>query len=165
MKLNDTWTIGRKMAAIDDYKELTMAIASSKMVRVGNLLESGRANHAGVHRLVGLCLRASVGKVRAAQYAANLAMGLLLLCLHTCSRNWSPRIGSPKCFHSSAPYNHPPSSTIVWDAYGGLEIESNIDSCLESHPQVFGDRISGHASADYAPGSGRDCHGEEGSVR
>ncbi|KAJ7922257.1 hypothetical protein B0H13DRAFT_1552418, partial [Mycena leptocephala] len=39
MKLNDTRTIGRKMAAIDDYKELTMAIASGKMSRVGNLLQ------------------------------------------------------------------------------------------------------------------------------
>lgn len=80
-KLNDTRMIGRKMMVIDDYKELTMAIASGKMARVGNLLESGLANHAGVRGLVGLCLRAQVGKARAVHDAASRAVGLLLLRL------------------------------------------------------------------------------------
>ncbi|KAF8192313.1 hypothetical protein K438DRAFT_1906886 [Mycena galopus ATCC 62051] len=81
IKLNDTRKIGRKIGAIDDYKELTTAIASGNIACIGNLLKAGLANHAGVRGLVGLTLHARIGKARAAHDAASRAMGLRLLRL------------------------------------------------------------------------------------
>ncbi|KAJ7787875.1 hypothetical protein B0H14DRAFT_3578700, partial [Mycena olivaceomarginata] len=40
-KLNDTRTIMRKLTAIDNQKELTMAIASGKILRVSSVLSAG----------------------------------------------------------------------------------------------------------------------------
>ncbi|KAF8192027.1 hypothetical protein K438DRAFT_2136827, partial [Mycena galopus ATCC 62051] len=77
MKLNDTVTIGRKMATIDAYKELTMAIASDNMSQVSHVLQAGLNNGAGVYGLIGL-LRHGVG---AAHGAAAMSLGLLFLRL------------------------------------------------------------------------------------
>ncbi|KAJ7857349.1 hypothetical protein B0H13DRAFT_1902276 [Mycena leptocephala] len=133
LRLNGTRTIGRKMAAIDDYKELTMAIASGKMARVGNLLESDLANHAGVRRLVGICLRTSVDKVRAAHDAANMAVGLLLLRLGgSCVAEISHRaLGLPSV---STLRRHPTIRPLLPSPGMPIveEIESNIDSCLDA---------------------------------
>jgi hypothetical protein len=121
------------MAAIDDYKELTMAIASGKMARVGNLLESDLANHAGVRRLVGICLRTSVDKVRAAHDAANMAVGLLLLRLGgSCVAEISHRaLGLPSV---STLRRHPTIRPLLPSPGMPIveEIESNIDSCLDA---------------------------------
>ncbi|KAJ7914390.1 hypothetical protein B0H13DRAFT_1873065 [Mycena leptocephala] len=120
MKLNDTCTIGRKMAAIDDYKELTMAIASGKMARVGNLLESGLANHAGVRGLVGLCLRANVGKLK-------------LVTVHWVSQVF-PRFGAIQTICPLLP--SPGKPTIE-------EIEANIDSCLDATAEFSASKSQG----------------------
>ncbi|KAJ7900447.1 hypothetical protein B0H13DRAFT_1622421 [Mycena leptocephala] len=144
MKLNDTRTIGRKMAAIDEYKELTMAIASGKMARVGNLLESGLANHVGVRGLVGLCLRASVGKVRATHDAASMAVGLLLLRLGgSCVAEIGHRaLGLPSVStfrrHTTIrPLLPSPGMPTV------EEIESNIDSCLDATGEFSASKSQG----------------------
>ncbi|KAJ7177628.1 hypothetical protein C8R46DRAFT_1029251 [Mycena filopes] len=136
VKLNDTRTIGRKMAAIDDHKELTMAIATGKMARVGNIFEAGLANGAGVRGLLGLCLRAQAKKYNAAHDAASRSIGMLLFRLggaqiaeighralglpsvstlrrHTVIRPLLPSAGMP---------------TVA-------EIEANIDSCFDATPE------------------------------
>jgi hypothetical protein len=121
------------MAAIDDYKEPTMATASRKMARVGNLLESDLAYRAGVRGLVGLCLRASVDKVLATQDAANMAVGLLLLRLGG-SRVAEighralglPSVSTLRRYTTIRPLLPSPGMPLV------EEIECNIDSCLDA---------------------------------
>ncbi|KAJ7717383.1 hypothetical protein B0H16DRAFT_1338120, partial [Mycena metata] len=136
IKLNDTSKIGRKMTTIDDYKELTMAIASGKMARIGNILQAGLANQAGVRGLLQLCLRANANTLHAGHDAASRSLGLLFLRLggarvaeiahralglpsvttlrrHTVIRPLLPSAGMP---------------TVA-------EIETNIDSCLDATPE------------------------------
>jgi hypothetical protein len=144
MKLNDTCTIGRKMAAIDDYKELTMAIASGKMARVGNLLESGLANHAGVRGLVGLCLRANVRKVRAAHDAASMAVGLLLLRLggSRVAEIGHRALGLPSV---STLRRHTTICSLLPSPGKPTveEIEANIDSCLDTTAEFSASKSQG----------------------
>ncbi|KAJ7204890.1 hypothetical protein B0H12DRAFT_1035223, partial [Mycena haematopus] len=146
MKLNDTHTIGWKMAAIDDYKELTMAIATGKMVRIGNLLEAGLANHAGVRGLVSLCLCASVGKVHAAHDTTNMAVGLLLLRLGGsrvaeighCALGL-PSVSTLRRHTTIRPLLPSPGMPTV------EEIEANIDSCLDATAEFSANKSQGTA--------------------
>ncbi|KAF7338947.1 hypothetical protein MVEN_01970900 [Mycena venus] len=52
------------MATIDNQKELTMAIASGKILRVSNVLAAGYRNGAGTKGLIDLCRRAANGEYK-----------------------------------------------------------------------------------------------------
>ncbi|KAK7014563.1 hypothetical protein R3P38DRAFT_3205451 [Favolaschia claudopus] len=64
IQLNDARTIMRKITTIDNQKELTMAIASGKIMRVSHVLAAGYRNGAGTKGLIQLCQRAAEGKYK-----------------------------------------------------------------------------------------------------
>ncbi|KAF8177491.1 hypothetical protein K438DRAFT_1606151, partial [Mycena galopus ATCC 62051] len=133
MKLNDTVTIGRKMATIDAYKELTMAVASDDMAQVSHVLQAGLNNGAGVHGLIGL-LRRGVG---AAHGAAAISIGLLFLRLggsrvaeiaHRTLR--LPSVSMLRRHTTIRPLIPSPGMPTV------AEIEANIDAAREAMPST-----------------------------
>ncbi|KAJ7633914.1 hypothetical protein DFH06DRAFT_1437364 [Mycena polygramma] len=117
-KLNDTRKIMRKMATIDNQKELTMAIASGKIMRVSHVLAAGYRNGAGTKGLRALCQRAADGEW--ATCIGHRAMGLPSLTTlrrNTVIRPLLPSAGRP----------------LV------KEIEYNIDACLDAYPEDAGE--------------------------
>jgi hypothetical protein len=135
-KLNTTRTIMRKMATIDNQKELTMAIASGKILRVSNVLAAGYRNGAGTKGLIQLCGRAANGEYKpmndAREKSLAVAMwrvgggrlaeighralglpGLSTLRHNTVIRPLLPSAGRPRVD----------------------EIEYNIDACLDALPE------------------------------
>ncbi|KAJ7192653.1 hypothetical protein GGX14DRAFT_701343 [Mycena pura] len=134
-RLNDSQRLFRVMTTIDNYKELTMAIASGHMTRISDTLESGLRNHAGVRGLVMLMKRAVSGQYKASNSLAEKSLGLLFL-----------RLGGQRLAEIAHRALGLPSvstlqrSTVIRPLLPSsgkptvLEIEANIDACFDSQP-------------------------------
>ncbi|KAF7330749.1 hypothetical protein MVEN_02413600 [Mycena venus] len=66
------------MVTIDNQKELTMAIASGKIMRVSNVLAAGYRNGAGTKGLLDLCRRAANGQYKPMNDEREKALGVAL---------------------------------------------------------------------------------------
>ncbi|KAJ7281329.1 hypothetical protein C8J57DRAFT_1558865 [Mycena rebaudengoi] len=135
MRLNDSKRLFRIMAALDNYKELIMAIASGRICCVSNILASGLRNHAGVMGLALLCYRAVKHQFKAANDMAEKAVGLLFL-----------RLGGQRLAEIAHHALGLPSvstlrrNTVIRPLLPSSgrptvqEIEANIDACFEAGP-------------------------------
>ncbi|KAJ7062572.1 hypothetical protein C8F01DRAFT_1281371 [Mycena amicta] len=81
MKTNDVRRTMRSMNAMDSQNELTMAIASGNVPRVSRVLAAGLRNNAGIHGLLDLCRRATMGKYRPNSDVAEQHFQLVMLRL------------------------------------------------------------------------------------
>ncbi|KAJ7232714.1 hypothetical protein C8J57DRAFT_1250436 [Mycena rebaudengoi] len=120
MRLNDSKRLFRIMAALDNYKELIMAIASGRISRISNILASGLRDHAGVMGLALLFYRAVKHQFKAENDTAEKAVGHLFLRLGGVSTLRRNTVIRPLLPSSGRP-------TVQ-------EIEANIDACLEAGP-------------------------------
>ncbi|KAJ7673392.1 hypothetical protein B0H17DRAFT_1161859 [Mycena rosella] len=128
----------RKMAAIDDHKELTMAISSGKMTRVSSVLGAGLRNHAGTKGLLQLCWRAIEGKYSPSPEEAEMMLGVTLM-----------RVGGARLAGIAHRALGLPSvttfrrNTVIRPLLpsAGIptvkEIEANIDACFDAFHQVL----------------------------
>ncbi|KAJ7279922.1 hypothetical protein C8J57DRAFT_1057936, partial [Mycena rebaudengoi] len=133
MRLNDAQRLCRIMATLDNYKELTMAIASGRISRVSNVLASGLDNHAGVRGLLRLCYRAVLGQFHASNTDVEKALGLLFLRLggQRLAEIAHRALGLPSVTtlrRSTVIRPLVPSSGMPTVA----EIETNIDACFDA---------------------------------
>ena len=51
-KLNDTWKLVGKAAALEDHKQWILAVASGKVDRVAALVQAGLQNNIGIRGLI-----------------------------------------------------------------------------------------------------------------
>ncbi|KAJ6491055.1 hypothetical protein C8R45DRAFT_826083, partial [Mycena sanguinolenta] len=141
LKVNDARTIMRKMDTIDNQKELTMAIASGKILRVANVLAAGYRNGAGTNGLKALCQRAANGEYKPVNDEQENSLAVVL---------W--RVGGGRLAEIGhralglSGLNTLRKNTIIPPLLPSAgrpraeDIEHNIDACLEALPEEPDDR-------------------------
>ncbi|KAJ7714701.1 hypothetical protein B0H14DRAFT_2644353 [Mycena olivaceomarginata] len=143
------------MATIDNQKELTMVIASGKILRVSNVLGAGYRNGAGTKGLIDLCRRAANGEYKPINDEREKALAVAL---------W--RVGGGRLAQighralGPAGLNTLRRNTVIRPLLLSAgrprieDIEYNIDACLDGLPEEPDDPPS-----NFAPG--REIHESE----
>lgn len=145
-KLNNSWKLMGKVAALDDHKEWIMAISSSKVERIDRLVRNGIKRQLGIWGMINMVERAAKKVYQPKNYSEeDMLRGLLL---------W--RLGGGRVAEFAHRSLDLPSlrtlrrNTIISPITASatfptvLEIQQNTRACVDSIAELLGDKSVVH---------------------